>query len=125
MNPIKFQRLEGLTIFILALSTYIVGHRPGWSWLFFALLLFLPDISMLGYLRNPKFGALIYNIGHTLVTPLALITSGVLVNYTGFWSISLIWLAHIGLDRALGYGLKESDGFTHTHLGRIGQKSSN
>jgi hypothetical protein len=29
--------------------------------------------------------------------------------------------AHIGIDRALGYGLKYSTGFGFTHLGRIGK----
>lgn len=36
-------------------------------------------------------------------------------------SIAMIWLAHIGIDRALGYGLKYSRGFGFTHLGRIGK----
>ena len=31
--------------------------------------------------------------------------------------ISLIWFAHIGFDRALGYGLKFPLGFRVTHLG--------
>jgi hypothetical protein len=35
-------------------------------------------------------------------------------------SVALIWLAHIGFDRALGYGLKYKAGFGFTHLGRIG-----
>jgi hypothetical protein len=36
-------------------------------------------------------------------------------------SLATIWIAHIGFDRALGYGLKYGSGFTHTHLGRIGR----
>jgi hypothetical protein len=39
-------------------------------------------------------------------------------------SIAMIWLAHIGFDRALGYGLKYAAGFTFTHLGRIGRKAA-
>jgi hypothetical protein len=35
--------------------------------------------------------------------------------------IAMIWLAHIGFDRALGYGLKYASGFGFTHLGRIGK----
>jgi hypothetical protein len=35
--------------------------------------------------------------------------------------VALIWAAHIGMDRALGYGLKETSGFTRTHLGRVGK----
>ena len=33
----------------------------------------------------------------------------------------MIWCAHIGFDRALGYGLKSAAGFEFTHLGRIGR----
>jgi hypothetical protein len=33
--------------------------------------------------------------------------------------MALIWLAHIGMDRMLGYGLKYSGGFKDTHLGRL------
>ena len=36
-------------------------------------------------------------------------------------ALALIWIAHIGLDRALGYGLKYATGFGDTHLGRIGR----
>ena len=35
---------------------------------------------------------------------------------------ALIWIAHIGFDRALGYGLKYATGFRDTHLGRIGRR---
>ena len=35
--------------------------------------------------------------------------------------IAMIWLAHIGFDRALGYGLKYERGFGFTHMGRIGK----
>jgi hypothetical protein len=36
-------------------------------------------------------------------------------------SLGLIWCAHIGLDRAIGYGLKYGASFGHTRLGRIGR----
>jgi hypothetical protein len=51
-------------------------------------------------------------VGFALASPLVL-------------SIAMIWLAHIGFDRALGYGLKYSVGFGFTHLGRIGAKAAN
>ncbi|MDU3890869.1 MAG: DUF4260 family protein [Serratia liquefaciens] len=35
---------------------------------------------------------------------------------------ALIWGAHIGFDRALGYGLKYASGFADTHLGGLGRK---
>ena len=43
------------------------------------------------------------------------------VNTVGAVAGSLIWLAHIGMDHALGYGLKYASGFAVTHLGRIGK----
>ena len=33
------------------------------------------------------------------------------------WPLCLIWMAHIGLDRPLGLGLKFPSAFGHTHLG--------
>jgi hypothetical protein len=36
----------------------------------------------------------------------------------------VIIFAHSSLDRALGYGLKFSDSFTNTHLGRIGRAAN-
>ncbi len=35
----------------------------------------------------------------------------------------MIWCAHIGFDRAFGYGLKYSAGFGFMHRGRKGQKT--
>merc|ERR1711938_432683 len=72
---------------------------------------------MLGYLAGPRVGAAAYNAAHTQLGPLAL---GALALGAGPPSLllgGLIWAAHIGLDRALGYGLKHASGFHHTHLG--------
>jgi hypothetical protein len=33
--------------------------------------------------------------------------------------LGLIWLAHVGADRLLGYGLKYPTGFRDTHLQRV------
>lgn len=96
----------------------------GQSWTVFALLFLAPDLSMLGYLGGPRGGAVTYNLVHNQVVPLALIaiglTSGVLL-LSGY---GLIWWAHIGFDRTLGYGLKSTEGFRFTHLGKIGRDSS-
>ena len=52
---------------------------------------------------------------------MALMTAGFALPSPLVLSIAMIWLAHIGFDRALGYGLKYVSGFGFTHLGRIGQ----
>ena len=55
------------------------------------------------------------------MAPMALMTTGFGFASPLTLSIAMIWLAHIGFDRALGYGLKYSAGFGFTHLGRIGK----
>ena len=73
------------------------------------------------YLAGPKFGAVVYNAAHSYLAPVTLMTSGLAGASPLTLSIAMIWLAHIGIDRALGYGLKYFDGFGFTHLGRIGK----
>jgi Domain of unknown function (DUF4260) len=58
---------------------------------------------------------------HSTVIPMAMLTVGFGFAPPLLLSLALIWLAHIGFDRALGYGLKYSAGFGLTHLGRIGR----
>lgn len=113
--------LEGLTLFAVMVALYATW---GGSWLLFAALFFVPDVSFLAYLANARFGAIAYNAAHSYIAPAALLALG-----TGFasplaQSIAVIWLAHIGLDRAIGYGLKYAAGFGFTHLGRIGPQKS-
>lgn len=116
---IAWQRLEGLLL--LCFSLFLYGSESSNWWLFGALFL-VPDVSMLGYLINPKIGAFCYNAFHSLVFPILLFLSGSIADLSAVWLISLVWVAHIGMDRALGYGLKYNDDFKHTHLGRIGKK---
>lgn len=112
-------RLEGLTLFTGMVMLYASW---GGSWLVFALLFFVPDLSFLAYLADAKFGALVYNAAHSYMAPVALLTLGFGFASPLTLSIAMIWLAHIGIDRALGYGLKYSAGFGFTHLGRIGRQ---
>lgn len=116
-NAIWWLRAEGAVI--LGASIWAFSEIGGNWWLFTALLL-LFDISMLGYLKSPKLGAITYNLGHNLAIPILLL----LVWHDGSFisQIAAIWLAHIGMDRLFGYGLKHTDDFQHTHLGRIGKK---
>jgi hypothetical protein len=113
-TPRHILRAEGVATFAIALFAY-AQTAAGW-WLLAALIL-IPDLFMLGYLANPRLGAALYNFAHTTVLPLAILVAGYILAAPTIVSISLIWLAHIGFDRMLGYGLKYPDAFTHTHLG--------
>lgn len=118
LDPIRIQRLEGLAWLALAVFAF---EASSWSWWWFVALLLAPDLSMVGYLTGPRLGAVGYNLGHAVVGPLAMIAAWFAGAPSGFLAGGSIWLGHIGMDRALGYGLKLSDGFQHTHLGRIGR----
>jgi len=113
-------RLEGLTLFLGMILLYAAWDG---SWLVFALLFFVPDLSFLGYLAGPRTGAVIYNAAHSYMAPVTLMTLGFGLEAPLTLSIAMIWLAHIGFDRALTYGLKYQAGFTFTHLGRIGRSA--
>ncbi|HEX9209279.1 MAG TPA: DUF4260 domain-containing protein [Bradyrhizobium sp.] len=112
-------RLEGLTLFIGMTALYAAW---GGSWLIYVLLFFVPDLSFLAYLSDARFGAIVYNAAHSYMAPMTLMTLGFGFASPLTLSIALIWLAHIGIDRALGYGLKYSAGFGFTHMGRIGRQ---
>jgi len=114
-------RLEGLTLCLGMVLLYAVW---GGSWWVFALLFFAPDLSFIAYLADPKTGAVLYNTAHSYMLPVALMTLGFALPEPLTLSIAMIWLAHIGFDRALGYGLKYQAGFGFTHLGRIGRKTA-
>lgn len=112
-------RLEAAAIMTLSSLAYF-QYTPDWQ--MFALLFLLPDLAILGYLVNNKIGAVLYNLTHSLIGPvLCLGISWIILNSEIGVAVGLIWSAHIGFDRTLGYGLKYSSGFKHTHLGIIGR----
>jgi Domain of unknown function (DUF4260) len=113
-------RLEGLTLFAGMTALYGLWAGPWWL---YAVLFFAPDLSFAGYLAGPKIGAWTYNAMHSTIIPTAMLTVGFGFAPPLVLSLALIWLAHIGFDRALGYGLKYSAGFGFTHLGRIGKEA--
>lgn len=113
-------RLEGLTLFAGMTALFALWSGPWWL---YAVLFFAPDLSFLAYLAGPKIGAWVYNAAHSYVIPMAMMTAGFGFVPPLLLSIALIWLAHIGFDRALGYGLKYQAGFGFTHLGRIGKET--
>jgi Domain of unknown function (DUF4260) len=114
--PRGLLRVEGLALFVGAVVLYFHFDYPWWLLLVLAL---APDLSMVGYAAGPRFGAAVYDAAHTTVLPLALGLVGVLADSDVAVQLALIWLAHIGADRALGYGLKYSTHFKDTHLQRV------
>jgi Domain of unknown function (DUF4260) len=110
-------RLEGLTLFLGMTLLYAVW---GGAWWVYLILFLVPDLSMAAYLAGPKVGAIVYNAAHSYMMPMTLMVTGFGMESPLTLSIAMIWLAHIGVDRALGFGLKYATGFGFTHLGRIG-----
>ena len=104
---------------LVAVFYNVVGEFP-WYWLI--ILFLVVDISAIGYVVNARVGALVYNVGHSLIGPatLSLVYMWTLNRLVLF--VALIWLFHIFVDRAAGFGLKHTTGFHHTHLGTIGKK---
>lgn len=115
-QPALLLRLEGLALLTGAVVFH--AHR-GESWLLFALLLFAPDLSMLGYLAGMRVGTAFYNLAHTTTLPIALAIAGLAFDSRTSIAVATIWLAHIGLDRAISYGLKYPTNFKDTHLNRL------
>src|SRR5882757_5304814 len=111
-------RLEGLVLFLGMTLLYAVWDG---SWLVYVLFFLVPDLSFAAYLAGPRIGAIVYNAAHSYMAPMTLNIAGFALASPLVLSIAMIWLAHIGFDRALGYGLKYSAGFGFTHLGRIGK----
>jgi|SRR6187402_49134 len=109
-------RLEGLAVLLASIFFFEVGHG---RWSIFALLFFAPDLSFVLYAIDRKLATAGYNAMHSYLLPVALLCLGVL--HPAVMPYALIWTAHIGFDRALGYGLKYESGFGDTHLGRLGE----
>lgn len=110
---------EYLVAAVLVAVFYIVVGNFAWYWL--PVLFIVVDITAVGYFFNNRIGALLYNIGHSLIGPAALVALYIGITNQIVLFIALVWLFHIFVDRALGYGLKHTTGFHHTHLGTIGK----
>jgi hypothetical protein len=114
-QPGVLLRIEGLVLLAGALLLYAQNRG---DWVAFLALLLVPDVSALGYLIGPAVGAALYNLCHNYLPAAALAALGVFSGNQSLLLLALIWLAHIGMDRLLGYGLKYSSGFKDTHIGR-------
>lgn len=148
--PNTLLRLEGLALFLGTSYLYhaLPIHSPtastGSRWLKYTTLLFLPDFGMLGFLVNSRVGSMTYNAVHTEIWGVGVLVAGVLgvvkglqqgekgsgekegkkgawrTGWEGMLGVGLAWLAHVGMDRMIGAGLKYQTGFGHTHLGVMG-----
>ena len=115
--PAALLRAEGLVVSAAAIALYVDGDYAIWALIAFVL---LPDLSFAAYVAGPGVGALVYNAAHTYVWPVALAAACLLTGSPSLpVEIALIWSAHIGVDRFLGYGLKYPTAFKDTHLGRV------
>jgi uncharacterized protein DUF4260 len=116
LRPAALLRVEGVALLVLSVLLYRVN---GGGWLMFGVLLLAPDLSMLGYLSGPRVGAAIYNAFHTYAMPAVLGALGMVFASPLMVAVALIWSAHIGMDRTVGYGLKYPSSFKDTHLERV------
>jgi len=114
--PQLLLRMEGLAV---AAAAVVLYFHEDFGWILFVALILAPDLSFAGYALGPKVGAIAYDAVHTELFPVALGTVGVVTDSSTATKVALIWLAHIGADRLLGYGLKYPTGFKDTHLSRV------
>ncbi|HEY1630575.1 MAG TPA: DUF4260 domain-containing protein [Rhizomicrobium sp.] len=115
-------RLEALGLFLGAMALF---WRLSGDWKLFAILILVPDLSMAFYVAGPRTGAVAYNTMHSTIGPMVLAAASFLVPQQPLLlPVALIWFAHVGIDRALGFGLKYPSAFGDTHLGRIGRAAA-
>jgi hypothetical protein len=119
--PRLLLQIEGAAILGSSMWAYSRAKQNWWT---FAALLLLPDLGMAGYLADTKIGSILYNTVHTETPPILMLCTAFARSDNTLAGVALIWLAHIGMDRMLGYGLKYGTAFSHTHLGIIGGKQN-
>jgi hypothetical protein len=107
---------EGLAVAAAAIALYF---HSGYPWWLLVTLVLAPDVSMVGYAAGQTVGAAAYDGAHTYLLPVTLTAIGVMADTDVAAQLGLIWLTHIGIDRAIGYGLKYPTGFKNTHLQRV------
>ena len=114
-------RLEGLAVFAAGVVGFLALGLP---WYLFAVLLLVPDLSAAGYLRGPRVGAIVYNVVHDLFTGAVVAGVGLALGSVPVMAVGAVLVAHSGMDRVAGYGLKLPTSFQDTHLGRIGRRAA-
>ena len=113
-NPIAQRRLECAVVLLTCVLLY---YQLEHSWGLFLALFFIPDLSLLLYIKGPRIGGTAYNLAHCFVAPLLLAVAAWLSASALLQAIALIWLAHAAFDRAIGWGLKYPDSFCNTDMG--------
>jgi hypothetical protein len=114
--PSVLLRVEGLAVAAGALALYF---HLGFGWVLLVVLALAPDLSAIGYALGPRVGAVAYDVAHCEALPVALGVGGVLAGSERPIQLALVWLTHIGVGRAVGYGLKYPTAFKDTHLQRV------
>ncbi len=114
--PNALLRMEAL---VLLIGGILLFANAGGVWWVFLVCLFVPDLSAIPYMINLRVGAVSYNLVHTYAMPLVLLFAALSSENTALVQIAAIWLAHIGMDRVIGYGLKYASGFKDTHMQRV------
>ena len=113
-------KIEELALFGLAI--YLNSFLPFEGWVFWALFL-TPDLGMLGYIINPRIGAITYNLLHHKGIAIALYFAGYFLVIHELTLAGVVLFGHSSFDRVFGYGLKFFDNLKNTHLGMIGSKN--
>ncbi len=117
MSPQKIMlHLEALAVFIATIAIYF---NQGFGTLTFVVLLLAPDLAFVVYAMDKKAGIHAYNLAHFVAFPAALIGISIIGDWSTGVQFGLIWLAHITMDRSIGYGLKYTDDASHTHLQNV------
>jgi hypothetical protein len=116
----RWLQLEGLAVFV---AGGVAFGRLGGDYLWLLPALLLPDLAIAGYLAGPRIGALVYNLVHNWGLGLAVAAAGLVLSITPLALAGAVLIAHTGMDRSVGYGLKFASGFGDTHLGRIGKSA--
>ena len=123
MTPVHWQRIEGAGMALAGLAGGMaLAQAQHWPWWAIAAVLLAPDLSMVGDVAGRRIGAAIYNLAHLYALGLLLAAAALAIpGWADAAVAGLVWVGHIGIDRAHGYGLKQASGFRDTHLGRIGR----
>jgi hypothetical protein len=119
-SAVGWQKVEGALVFLAGMRLSATTDLS-LDWWLGVVLFFAPDLSFLAYLAGPRVGALSYNAVHIYGFGVSVFAIGLVAGMPWLAVLGALWLAHSGLDRLLGYGLKLPEGFKETHLGRIGR----
>ena len=114
----RWLRAEGIAAFV---GGFVAWRAMDAAWPWFLVFLLAPDISALGYIGGRHVGAIAYNVAHNWFTGGLVLGAGLALSAPVLTMAGIILIAHTGMDRILGYGLKYPTSFQDTHLGRIGK----